>query len=57
MAELGFDGVKFAGYGALTAREEKLLNELRLQAVSSHVPLEELQNNLSQVIEDQKILW
>lgn len=57
VAELGFNGVEFAGYGGLTAKEVKaLLDELGLQAASSHVPLEELENNLSQVIEDQKIL-
>jgi sugar phosphate isomerase/epimerase len=57
VAELGFDGVEFAGYGGLTPREVKgLLDQLGLRAVSSHVPLEELENNLAQVIEDQKIL-
>jgi sugar phosphate isomerase/epimerase len=57
VAELGFSGVEFAGYGGLTAREVKaLLDDFGLQAASSHVPLEELENNLSQVIEDQKIL-
>ncbi|GGC96986.1 sugar phosphate isomerase [Thalassobacillus devorans] len=55
--ELGFDGVEFAGYGDLTVKEVKsLLDELGLQAVSSHVPLEELQENLPKVIEEQKIL-
>lgn len=57
VAELGFDGVEFAGYGGLTAKEVKaLLDDLGLQAAASHVPLEELENNLTQVIEDQKIL-
>lgn len=57
VAELGFDGVEFAGYGGLTAKEVKaLLDKLGLQAASSHVPLEQLENNLAQVIEDQKIL-
>lgn len=57
VAELGFDGVEFAGYGGLTPIEVKaLLDELSLQAASSHIPLEELENNLAQVIEDQKIL-
>jgi len=54
VAELGFDGVEFAGYGGMTAKEVKvLLDELGLQAASSHVPLEELENNLVGVIEDQ----
>ena len=57
VAELGFDGVEFAGYGGLTAKEVKsLLDELGLQAAASHVPLEQLETNLSQVIEDMKIL-
>lgn len=57
VAELGFDGVEFAGYGGLTAKEVKaLLDDLGLQAAASHVPLEQLENNLAQVIEDQKIL-
>ncbi|WP_088085667.1 sugar phosphate isomerase/epimerase [Bacillus sp. OV166] len=57
VAELGFDGVEFAGYGGLTAKEVKtLLDELGLRAAASHVPLEQLETNLSQVIEDMKIL-
>ena len=57
IAELGFDGVEFAGYGGMTVKEVKvLLNDLGLQAASSHVPLEELENNLLGVIEDQKTL-
>ncbi|ADU30526.1 sugar phosphate isomerase/epimerase family protein [Evansella cellulosilytica] len=57
VAELGFDGVEFAGFGDLTAQEVKsLLDELGLKAASSHVSLEELQNNLDKVIEDQKII-
>lgn len=57
VAELGFDGVEFAGYGGLTVREVKsLLTDLGLQAAGSHVPLEQLENNLAGVIEDQKIL-
>jgi sugar phosphate isomerase/epimerase len=57
VAELGFDGVEFAGYGGITVKEVKeLLDELGLKAAASHVPLEELENNLAQVIEDQKTL-
>ncbi|MFC7062010.1 sugar phosphate isomerase/epimerase family protein [Halobacillus seohaensis] len=57
VAELGFDGVEFAGLGDYSAKEmRKLLDELGLQAVSSHVPLEQIENNLTQVIEEQKIL-
>ncbi|MFJ7725157.1 sugar phosphate isomerase/epimerase family protein [Neobacillus sp. NPDC097160] len=57
VAELGFDGVEFAGYGGLTAKDVKaLLEEFGLQAAASHVPLNELENNLGGVIEDQKVL-
>ena len=57
VAELGYNGVEFAGYGGLTPQEVKgILDELGLQAVSSHVPLVEIEQNLTQVIEDQKVL-
>lgn len=51
VAELGFNGVEFAGYGGLEASELKaLLDDLGLVAASSHVPLDQLKNNLSEVI-------
>lgn len=57
VAELGYDGVEFAGYGGLTAEEvRQLLDEYGLKAASSHIPLDDLKNNLDQVIADQKIL-
>ncbi|WP_309868081.1 sugar phosphate isomerase/epimerase [Bacillus sp. SLBN-46] len=57
VAELGFNGVEFAGYGGLPVLEvKKVLDELGLQAAASHVPLEDLESNLEQVIEDQKLL-
>jgi sugar phosphate isomerase/epimerase len=57
VSELGFDGVEFAGYGGLSPKEVRaLLDEFGLRAAASHVPLEELENNLYQVIEDQKIV-
>ncbi|MEH7747409.1 sugar phosphate isomerase/epimerase [Neobacillus drentensis] len=57
VAELGFDGVEFAGYGGLSAQEVKtLLDDLGLRAAASHVPLEQLENNLSKVIEEMEIL-
>ena len=57
VAELGFDGVEFAGYGGLPVTEVRaLLDELGLKAASGHVALEDLQNNLAQVIEEQKVL-
>lgn len=57
VAELGFDGVEFAGYEGWDVKDLKeLLDELGLQAAASHVPLVELESNLEQVIENQKIL-
>ncbi|MBO1005324.1 sugar phosphate isomerase/epimerase family protein [Pseudogracilibacillus auburnensis] len=57
VAELGFDGVEFAGYGGLDVKEVRaLLDEYGLKAAASHVGLDQLQNNLDQVIEEQKIL-
>jgi sugar phosphate isomerase/epimerase len=55
--ELGFDGVEFAGFGGLPVHEVKaLIDEIGLQAVACHIPLDELKNNLYLVIEDLKTL-
>ncbi|MGJ9385901.1 sugar phosphate isomerase/epimerase family protein [Salipaludibacillus sp. CF4.18] len=57
IADLGFDGVEFAGYGGLSPVEVRaLLDELDLRAAASHIPLDQIKNNLKQVIEDQKVL-
>jgi len=57
VADLGYDGVELAGYGGLTAKVlRQLLDEYGLKAASSHIPLEDLENNLDQVIADQIIL-
>ncbi|WP_160723827.1 sugar phosphate isomerase/epimerase family protein [Bacillus sp. USDA818B3_A] len=57
VAELGFDGVELAGFHGLSAIEVKaLLDEYGLKTAACHVPLEQLETNLAQVIEDQKIL-
>src|SRR5690606_27519362 len=57
VAEIGYNGVEFAGYGGLPVEKVRaLLDELGLKAASSHVGLDELKNNLPKVIEDQKIL-
>jgi sugar phosphate isomerase/epimerase len=57
VAELGFDGVEFAGFGGLTAKEVKvLLDEYDLRVAACHVPLEEFETNLDKVIEEQKII-
>ncbi|WP_110113051.1 sugar phosphate isomerase/epimerase [Bacillus sp. CGMCC 1.16541] len=55
VAELGYEGVEFAGYGGLQANELKsVLDRLGLKAVSSHVSIEELEENLEQVITYQQ---
>lgn len=51
VAELGYQGVEFAGYGGLSPDELKaLLAELGLQAVGSHVGLERLKRHLDEEI-------
>lgn len=43
IAEIGYTGVEFAGYGKLTASQmHELLEENGLKSISSHVPLERL---------------
>lgn len=57
VAELGYQGVEFAGYGGLTPEELKaLLAELGLKAVGSHVGLERLKKHLDEEIEMNKAI-
>ena len=52
VAEIGYDGVEFAGYGGLEAQElKKTLDNLNLQATASHVGYNELTENLQEVID------
>ncbi|MFC0215958.1 sugar phosphate isomerase/epimerase family protein [Paenibacillus chartarius] len=52
VAEIGYEGVEFAGYGGLAPQELKaLLAELNLKAVGSHVSLARLKDNLDEEIE------
>ncbi|MEW4290285.1 sugar phosphate isomerase/epimerase family protein [Rossellomorea marisflavi] len=54
VAEMGFDGVELAGHGGLDILEVKeALQSCGLQAISSHVPLADLRNDLEKVLEDQ----
>lgn len=47
VAELGYEGVEFAGYGGLKAEEMKdLLAELKLQAIGSHVGYAKIRSDL-----------
>ncbi|KHF38006.1 sugar phosphate isomerase/epimerase family protein [Halalkalibacter okhensis] len=56
VAELGYDGVEFAGnWGGLEAENlKKILDDLSLKTAGSHVPLHMLENELDNVIEFQK---
>ena len=52
VAEIGYAGVEFAGYGGLSAAEMKaLLDELGLKPAGSHVSLQMLENELDSVID------
>lgn len=52
VAEIGYEGVEFAGYGGLKASElRKTLDKLGLKAAGSHVGIELLKNNLEEVID------
>jgi sugar phosphate isomerase/epimerase len=54
VAELGYEGVELAGYGGFSPKElREVLNNLNLQAVSSHIPLSELRSSGNDVIHDQ----
>ena len=51
VAEMGYEGVEFAGYGGLSAEELKaLLDELNLKAFASHVGYHLLKENLEREI-------
>ncbi|MFC4619039.1 sugar phosphate isomerase/epimerase family protein [Camelliibacillus cellulosilyticus] len=57
VADIGYQGVEFAGYGDLTPEEaKKVLDDLGLKAASNHVPLDLLEKDLSAVIEAQHAL-
>ncbi|GGE26194.1 sugar phosphate isomerase [Pullulanibacillus camelliae] len=57
VAEIGYQGVEFAGYGNLSAKELKaLLDQLGLRAASSHVSIDLLENELAEVITYQQTI-
>lgn len=57
VASIGYQGVEFAGYGGIKAIEMKEhLERLGLRAVSSHVPLERLEDHLEEEIAYAKVL-
>ncbi|NLY51652.1 MAG: sugar phosphate isomerase/epimerase [Firmicutes bacterium] len=52
VAAMGYQGVEFAGYGGLKASELKtILGDLGLEAVGSHVGFQQLDQELTQVID------
>ena len=52
VAELGYEGVEFAGYGGLSAEDLKdLLQELNLKAIGAHVSLTNMKADLNKEIE------
>ncbi|MBW7476797.1 sugar phosphate isomerase/epimerase [Paenibacillus oenotherae] len=51
VAEMGYEGIEFAGYGDLSAEEMRdLLQELGLEAFGSHVSYQRLQENMDEEI-------
>ena len=54
VADIGYQGVEFAGYYDMAAKElRKLIDGLGLKAASSHIPLDVLKRDLSEVITAQ----
>jgi sugar phosphate isomerase/epimerase len=52
VAEIGYQGVEFAGYGGMTADKlAALLQELNLKAIASHVSLAQLTHHLEEEID------
>src|SRR5258708_35178380 len=52
VAEMGYTAVEFAGYGGLSSTEmNKVLKELGLKAISTHVGLAALEQDLTAQIE------
>lgn len=57
LADIGYTGVEFAGYGGIPAQEmKKLLDEYGLKSVGTHVGMDALQNKLDEEIEYNAIL-
>lgn len=57
VAKIGYDGVEFAGYGKLPAKDlRKLLDDLGLRCAGTHEGFDRLEKNLDEVIEYNKII-
>ncbi len=51
VANIGYQGVEFAGYYDMSAKDlKKVMDDLGLMAASSHIPLDTLKEDLSSVI-------
>lgn len=52
LARMGYEGVEFAGFFEKTAKEvRKLLKHTGLKAVSSHVPLQQIRDDMQSVLD------
>lgn len=52
VAEIGYKGVEFAGFGGFDALELKVnLDKLGIKPIGAHISLDELKNNLDKVID------
>ena len=57
IAEMGYDGVEFAGFYHYTVDEiKKALEESGLAAISAHVPLAEIEKDMFKTISDYKAI-
>jgi len=55
VADMGYEGIEFAGYGNLSAAEAKAAtDDLGLKVISNHTGFDALQNNLDTVIKDNQ---
>lgn len=52
LARMGYEGVEFAGFFEKSAKEvKKLLKHAQLKAVSSHVPLQQIRDDMQSVLD------
>lgn len=52
VADMGYEGVEFAGYGGLSSKElRRILDDLGLKVAGSHVSFGDLHNDLERVID------
>ncbi|WP_101845468.1 sugar phosphate isomerase/epimerase [Halobacillus sp. Marseille-P3879] len=57
VAEIGYKGIEFAGYGGMSPSDlKKTIDRLNLKAASSHIPLSSIETELDKVIHDQHLL-